>query len=159
MCQRYRWDPQEYRNSSSNQRTWAVELLSKIDLSGSETVLDIGCGDGEITALIAARVPPTMYQAVLAEWDVDRQLQGEGGKNQDNRIAGLPNDVRATIQLRDTMFEIAAKCLSNPSYPREYHLVLYLSCLGALKYRNLEQNQKHLLYLTAASLVKTLTRR
>lgn len=116
--------------------------------------------EAEIIAhVIAARVPPTLYQAVLAERDVDGQLQGEGGKNQENRIAGLPNDVRATIQLRDTMFEIATKCLSNPSHPREYHLALILSCLGALKYRNLEQNQKHLLYLTAASLVKTLTRR
>ena len=57
MYQRYTWDPQEYRNSSSNQRTWAVELLSNIHLSGGEAVLDIGCGDGEITALIAARVP------------------------------------------------------------------------------------------------------
>ena len=57
MYQQYRWDPQEYRNSSSNQRTWAVELLTQIRLSGTETVLDVGCGDGEITALIAARVP------------------------------------------------------------------------------------------------------
>jgi trans-aconitate 2-methyltransferase len=53
----YQWDAEEYRASSSNQKKWALELLSKLDLGGSERVLDIGCGDGEITAAIAQRVP------------------------------------------------------------------------------------------------------
>ena len=53
----YRWDAEEYRTSSSNQKKWALELLPKLDLKGSERVLDIGCGDGEITAAIAQRVP------------------------------------------------------------------------------------------------------
>jgi len=53
----YHWNAEEYRTSSSNQKKWALELLSKIDLKGNERVLDIGCGDGEITAAIAQRVP------------------------------------------------------------------------------------------------------
>ena len=53
----YQWDAREYQTSSSNQKKWAMELLSKLDLEGEERVLDIGCGDGEITALIARRVP------------------------------------------------------------------------------------------------------
>lgn len=53
----YQWDAEEYRTSSSNQKKWALELLSKLDLEGTERVLDIGCGDGEITATIARRVP------------------------------------------------------------------------------------------------------
>jgi len=53
----YHWDAREYRTSSSNQKRWALELLSKLDLKSSERVLDIGCGDGEITAAIARRVP------------------------------------------------------------------------------------------------------
>ncbi|HWR70758.1 MAG TPA: methyltransferase domain-containing protein, partial [Dehalococcoidia bacterium] len=53
----YQWDAEEYRTSSSNQKKWALELLSKLDLEGSERVLDIGCGDGEVTAAIARRVP------------------------------------------------------------------------------------------------------
>jgi trans-aconitate 2-methyltransferase len=35
----------------------ADEVLALLDLKGSERVLDIGCGDGRITAEIAARVP------------------------------------------------------------------------------------------------------
>jgi hypothetical protein len=53
-----------------------------------------------------------------------------------------------------TLHEIAAKCLANPSQPREYQLALLMSCLGALKYRNLESHQKHLLYLKAAYLAR-----
>jgi trans-aconitate 2-methyltransferase len=53
----YHWKAEEYRTSSSNQKKWALELLSKLDLKGNERVLDIGCGDGEITAAIAQRVP------------------------------------------------------------------------------------------------------
>jgi trans-aconitate 2-methyltransferase len=53
----YQWNAEEYRTSSANQKKWALELLSKLDLKGSERVLDIGCGDGEITAAIAQRVP------------------------------------------------------------------------------------------------------
>ncbi|OGO01099.1 MAG: SAM-dependent methyltransferase [Chloroflexi bacterium RBG_13_53_26] len=52
----YQWNAKEYESNSSNQKKWAMELLSKLDLRESDRVLDIGCGDGEITALIARRV-------------------------------------------------------------------------------------------------------
>jgi len=55
-----------------------------------------------------------------------------------------------------TLHEIAFQCLANPTQPREYWLALYLSCLGALKYRNLDGHQKYLLYLTAAYLAQDL---
>jgi hypothetical protein len=57
------------------------------------------------------------------------------------------------VHLRKALQETASKCLANPSRMREYHLALYFSCIGALKYQNLEAHQKHLLYLTAAGLV------
>ncbi len=54
--------------------------------------------------------------------------------------------------LIESLHDMAYKCLANPSQPREYWLALYISCLGALKYRNLDAHQKYLLYLTAAYL-------
>lgn len=48
-----RWDADEYVRHSSAQVEWAKELLGKLALSGAESVLDIGCGDGRITASIA----------------------------------------------------------------------------------------------------------
>lgn len=53
----YRWDAADYRDSSSQQKKWGRELLSKLALRGDEHVLDIGCGDGKLTAEIALLVP------------------------------------------------------------------------------------------------------
>ena len=51
---------------------------------------------------------------------------------------------------------IASRCQVDPASPREYLLALFMSCLGAMKYQNLDPHQKHLLYLSAASLIQTL---
>lgn len=51
------WDAGEYARRSGLQEAMAKEVLALLDLDGSERVLDIGCGDGRITAEIAARVP------------------------------------------------------------------------------------------------------
>jgi trans-aconitate methyltransferase len=52
-----RWDAQDYHQHSSQQQKWAAELLSRLAFVGDERVLDIGCGDGKVTALIARDVP------------------------------------------------------------------------------------------------------
>jgi trans-aconitate 2-methyltransferase len=51
------WNAGEYNRHSSLQAALAEEQLSRLTLDGAERVLDIGCGDGNITAEIAARVP------------------------------------------------------------------------------------------------------
>ena len=56
--------------------------------------------------------------------------------------------------LLQTLRQMAGRCLFNPSQPGEYHLAAMMTCLGALKYANLEPLQRHLLYLTAAQLSK-----
>jgi trans-aconitate methyltransferase len=53
----YKWDPADYRRSSAAQQKWARELIEKLALKGNERVLDIGCGDGKMTAEIAAQLP------------------------------------------------------------------------------------------------------
>ncbi len=39
------------------QQTWARELIAKLSLRGDEHVLDVGCGDGKVTAEIARALP------------------------------------------------------------------------------------------------------
>lgn len=53
----YQWNPEKYHNSSSAQSKWAHELIAKLSLSGDERILDLGCGDGAVTAYIAGLVP------------------------------------------------------------------------------------------------------
>jgi trans-aconitate 2-methyltransferase len=50
------WNAADYHQQSSAQETWAKELLQKLHLCGSESVLDLGCGTGRITALLAERL-------------------------------------------------------------------------------------------------------
>jgi trans-aconitate methyltransferase len=51
------WDPAEYARSSAAQLKWANELMSRLALKGNEALLDLGCGDGKITAALAQAVP------------------------------------------------------------------------------------------------------
>jgi trans-aconitate 2-methyltransferase len=51
------WNAPEYARVSGLQGAMAEEVLALLDLAGSERVLDIGCGQGKITAEIAARIP------------------------------------------------------------------------------------------------------
>jgi trans-aconitate 2-methyltransferase len=53
----YVWNADDYAKHSSSQYKWAQELIPKLKLSGSEALLDIGCGDGKITAVLAKSLP------------------------------------------------------------------------------------------------------
>ncbi len=51
------WDARSYNRVSALQRWLAEKSLASLTLDGGERVLDLGCGDGTITAEIAGRVP------------------------------------------------------------------------------------------------------
>lgn len=53
----HKWDPEDYRKSSSAQFGWAMALIESLKIKGDERILDIGCGDGRITAHLAGLVP------------------------------------------------------------------------------------------------------
>src|SRR5919197_6267734 len=53
----HHWKPAEYARHSAAQLAWARELIARLKLRGDETLLDIGCGDGKVTAEIAAALP------------------------------------------------------------------------------------------------------
>jgi trans-aconitate 2-methyltransferase len=64
------WNANEYSQRSGLQKAMAEEVLALLDLEGAERVLDIGCGDGKITAEIAARVPQGEVVGVDASRDM-----------------------------------------------------------------------------------------
>jgi trans-aconitate 2-methyltransferase len=51
------WDGAGYAHVSELQRAMATASLESVAVRGTERVLDVGCGDGYVTRLIAARVP------------------------------------------------------------------------------------------------------
>ena len=52
-----KWDAAEYAANSAVQQTWARELIAQLKLRGDERILDVGCGDGKVTAELARVVP------------------------------------------------------------------------------------------------------
>ena len=50
------WEPHFYRENSSMQNRWANSLLDKSDLPVCGKILDVGCGDGHISAMLAKRI-------------------------------------------------------------------------------------------------------
>ena len=51
------WDGDDYHKNSNSQQKEALKLLDEHPIRGDESILDVGCGDGKITAEIANRVP------------------------------------------------------------------------------------------------------
>ena len=52
-----KWNAAEYAANSSVQQSWAREIIAKLELRGDEQILDVGCGDGKVTAEIARALP------------------------------------------------------------------------------------------------------
>jgi trans-aconitate 2-methyltransferase len=49
----YEFDGKKYEKASAHQREWGAKLITELDLQGTERILDLGCGDGTLTARIA----------------------------------------------------------------------------------------------------------
>src|ERR1044071_8121747 len=56
-CRMQKWNPADYAANSVVQQAWAREIIAKLKLRGDERILDVGCGDGKVTAEIARAVP------------------------------------------------------------------------------------------------------
>lgn len=53
----FNFDGKKYRAASSHQKEWGTRLITELSLTGNETILDLGCGDGILTAKLAELVP------------------------------------------------------------------------------------------------------
>lgn len=93
-----------------------------------------------------------LYDFALLEASIIAQVIAPQFKSASEHLAQLDT----LHPLRSTLHDIARRCLFNPSQPREYQLALFMACLGALKYINLNNFQKHILYLTAAHIAQSL---
>ncbi len=53
----YEFDGKLYEKASIFQQEWGNKLISELNLKGNEDILDLGCGDGLLTAKLAKLVP------------------------------------------------------------------------------------------------------
>ncbi len=54
---KYDFDGAKYKKASSHQKEWGARLIEELDLRGDERILDLGCGDGAVTAELSELVP------------------------------------------------------------------------------------------------------
>ncbi|MDR2887089.1 MAG: methyltransferase domain-containing protein, partial [Bacteroidales bacterium] len=53
----YEFDGDQYKKASKHQKEWGNTIISRLKLTGAETVLDLGCGDGVLTKQLSELVP------------------------------------------------------------------------------------------------------
>ena len=72
------WDASSYDRVSDPQIAMARDVIDRLDLQGSERVLDAGCGTGRVTALVAERVPDGHVIAVDGSEAMVEQTRARG---------------------------------------------------------------------------------
>ena len=65
-----RWDAADYHTHACAQLAWGRELHARLALQEGETVFDLGCGDGRLTAELAERVPAGRVYGLDADPDM-----------------------------------------------------------------------------------------
>jgi trans-aconitate methyltransferase len=86
------WRASDYHRESSLQQAMAQEQLGRLSLNGTERILDVGCGDGRITAQIAARVPRGSVLGV----DPSRDMIAFASKH-----FGTPGELKIRFEVAD----------------------------------------------------------
>jgi trans-aconitate 2-methyltransferase len=89
------WDAVEYSRCSSLQEAMGQEVLALLDLKGSERILDVGCGDGKITAEIAARAPRGSVVGVDPSRDMISFAQSHYGRATKGNLRFQVGDARS----------------------------------------------------------------
>jgi len=91
----YEFDGKKYREASIHQKEWGAQVISDLPLKGSEKLLDLGCGDGVLTAKIAALLPQGYVLGIDSSKGMIQtanELQGSNLQFEQMDIAKLPFD-------------------------------------------------------------------
>ncbi len=51
------FDGRKYKDASIHQKEWGTKIITELSIKGTEIILDLGCGDGVLTRLLADLVP------------------------------------------------------------------------------------------------------
>lgn len=88
------WDASGYAKISGLQQAMASEVLALLNLKGSERVLDVGCGNGKVTAEIASRLPEGSVLGVDSSADMIASAKHQFGPEVRPNLQFEVGDVR-----------------------------------------------------------------
>lgn len=77
----YEFDGKKYEKTSGHQREWGEKLIKELDLQGTERILDLGCGDGTLTAQLSSLVPKGTVVGIDASQGMIKVAQQKQGRN------------------------------------------------------------------------------
>jgi trans-aconitate 2-methyltransferase len=102
------WNPVEYAQNSEAQQSWARNLLHEVQKRGDEAILDVGCGNGKITANFAKTLPDSRVVGV----DSSAEMIAYANRTYPNTI--YPNLLFNQVDTRPLHFqEEFDLCFSN----------------------------------------------
>jgi trans-aconitate 2-methyltransferase len=73
------WDPAVYRRYSDERSRPFFELLARVDAPAPRSVVDLGCGAGELTAALARRWPDARVRGVDSSPEMIAEARAGGG--------------------------------------------------------------------------------
>jgi trans-aconitate 2-methyltransferase len=85
----HEFNGEAYKKSSAHQREWGNKIISELDLKGNEQILDLGCGDGVLTAELAKLVPEGFVLGVDASQGMIEAARKLSSKNLEFRLQDI----------------------------------------------------------------------
>jgi trans-aconitate 2-methyltransferase len=126
------WDPEVYMRFASERSRPAMELLARVPLRAPARVIDLGCGPGNSTAILAARWPQAEIEGLESSPDMLTRAHASG-----LRAKWIDSDIEswASSDPYDVIFSNAAL-----HWIPDHHLLLprlmsYVADGGALAFQ------------------------
>jgi trans-aconitate methyltransferase len=87
----YEFDGKKYEKASTHQKEWGNKLISELNLTGNEKILDLGCGDGKLTADLANLVPNGFVLGIDASKGMIEVAKGKETENLKFQLIDINN--------------------------------------------------------------------
>ncbi|PZS19242.1 MAG: trans-aconitate 2-methyltransferase [Pseudonocardiales bacterium] len=95
-----RWDPNKYAQFADERGRAFVDLLARIGCASPRRVVDLGCGPGTLTALLATRWPAALVEGLDSSPEMIERTSGVAGvafRVEDVTAWAMPQDADVVI--------------------------------------------------------------
>jgi trans-aconitate 2-methyltransferase len=110
----HEFNGEAYKKSSAHQKEWGNKIIAEFQFAGNEHILDLGCGDGVLTAQLAELVPGGFVLGVDSS----------------------PSMIEAARELRKNNLEFKMQDIDSLDYREEFDLVFSNATLHWVKEHN-----------------------
>ena len=117
------WDGALYAANTTHHRAADAWFLETFPVRDGDRLLDIGCGSGDFTAIVAALVPSGHVVGLDAQPTMDEEAERRAGPNQ-SFVLGKAQDLEGLFPV-DASFDLVYSRATLHWVPRPDHAVIY----------------------------------